>query len=93
MKLAKCISLDDSVVFLRDFFFTFQMSTFDTVFIFSKKIAFKLFEIYHNEEVFINFLSQFMIAAAVITFFSFTFLDVRAMYGRYYSESLFSNVK
>uniref|UniRef100_A0A914LTI3 Steroid 5-alpha reductase C-terminal domain-containing protein n=1 Tax=Meloidogyne incognita TaxID=6306 RepID=A0A914LTI3_MELIC len=59
---------------------------------FYTKFAFYLTKIYHDELEFVHFLSQFMISSALITFFSFTFLDIRAMYGRYSSESFFANI-
>uniref|UniRef100_A0A914KPD9 Steroid 5-alpha reductase C-terminal domain-containing protein n=1 Tax=Meloidogyne incognita TaxID=6306 RepID=A0A914KPD9_MELIC len=68
------------------------MTTFNDLSKFYTKFAFYLTKIYHDELEFVNFLSQFMISSAVITFFSFTFLDIRAMYGRYSSESLFANI-
>ena len=42
----------------------------------------------HNDErALIEFLSQFMIASAVITFISFQFMGIRASYGRYSPDS------
>ncbi|CAK5023070.1 unnamed protein product [Meloidogyne enterolobii] len=68
------------------------MTTFNDLSMFYIKFAFYLTKIYHDELEFVHFLSQFMISSAVITFFSFTFLDIRAMYGRYSSESFFANI-
>jgi hypothetical protein len=56
------------------------------------KIKAHLIHIFKNEKAMVEFLSQFMIASAIITFISFTFLGIRASYGRYSPESAMSRV-
>jgi len=41
----------------------------------------------HEERGALDFLSLLMIASAAITFFAFTFLGLKAAYGRYSSDS------